>query len=154
VNPVTLQEMEDGVVDKGVYSKYCNDIIHFTRWMHGNELAWFTDNEDDDNQDKFKEGKDPMSPELFCSICKWLLGLGNLEGIFRALFIVLTWNLVCCGNNTAKIRLSHLQWSVFDALTVNFKHTKTDQQGNSKQKKWHLFSNVLRVVPAEGGNEW
>jgi hypothetical protein len=34
------------------------------------------------------------------------------------------------------------QWN-FDALTVNFKHTKTDQQGDSKQKKRHLFSNVL-----------
>ena len=289
-NPVTLQEMEDGVVDKGVYSKYCNDIIHFSRWMHENELAWFTDHgkamydelnlqqedetkllrrrrikegwmgllrnakqhpivhteaispsrvmegwiskqanqltlkplssagyggkrtaifhlfrvhngkgpsqdfqdemtalwkgfsrtnnkrkirarrpadepgdegvlnddvnedgeesevsdeEDDDDRDEFKEGKEPMSPELYRSICKWLLGWGNLEGIFGALFIVLTWNLVCRGNNTAKIRLSHVKWSVFDALTVNFKHTKTDQQGDAKRKKRHLFSNVL-----------
>jgi hypothetical protein len=28
-NPVTLQEMADGVVDKQLYSKYCNNIIHF-----------------------------------------------------------------------------------------------------------------------------
>ena len=35
--------MEDGVVDKGVYSKYCNDIMHFTSWMQENEPAWFTD---------------------------------------------------------------------------------------------------------------
>jgi hypothetical protein len=42
-NPVTLQEMADGVVDKGVYSKYCNDIIHFASWMNENEVAWFTD---------------------------------------------------------------------------------------------------------------
>jgi hypothetical protein len=74
-----------------------------------------------------------MSPELYRSVCKWLLGWGNLEGIFGALFIMLTWNLVCHGNNTAKIWLSHLQWNVFDALTVNFKHTKTDQQGNTKK---------------------
>jgi hypothetical protein len=66
-----------------------------------------------------------------------------LEGIFGALFIVLTWNLVCQGNNTAQIWLSHLKWNVFDALMVNFKHTKTGQQGDQKQKKRHIFSNTL-----------
>jgi hypothetical protein len=35
--------MEDGVVNKGVNSKYCNDIMHFTSWMHKNEPSWFTD---------------------------------------------------------------------------------------------------------------
>jgi hypothetical protein len=44
--------------------------------------------EDDDDSDEFKEGKDPMSPELYHSICKWLLEWGTLEGIFGALFIV------------------------------------------------------------------
>ncbi len=43
VNPVTLQEMADGVVDKGVYSKYCNDIIHFATWAHDHEVGWFTE---------------------------------------------------------------------------------------------------------------
>jgi hypothetical protein len=28
---------------------------------------------DDDNRDKFKQGKEPMSPELFCKICSWLM---------------------------------------------------------------------------------
>jgi hypothetical protein len=84
-----------------------------------------------------------MSPELYQSICKWLLEWGILDGVFAALFIALSWNLVCRGNSTAKIRLSHLKWSVFDAMQVNFKHTKMDQQGDSKQKKRHLFSNVF-----------
>jgi hypothetical protein len=84
-----------------------------------------------------------MLPELYCCVCKWLLDWGTLEEIFRALFIVLTWNLVCRGNNTAQIRFSHMKWNVFDALTINFKHIKTDQQGNGKRKKQHLFSNVL-----------
>jgi hypothetical protein len=101
------------------------------------------DDEEDDDRDEFKEGKEPMSPELFRSVCKWLLEWGNLDGVFAALFIVLSWNLVCRGINTAKIRLSHLKWSVFDALQVNFKHTKVDQRGDTKQKKQHLFSNVF-----------
>ena len=100
------------------------------------------DDEDDDDRDEFKEGKEPMSPELFRNICKWLLEWGCLDGIFAALFIVLSWNLVCRGNNTAKIRLSHLKWSVFDVMQVNFEHSKMDQRGDSKRKKRHLFSNV------------
>jgi hypothetical protein len=35
-NPVTLQEMEDGIVATGLYSRYCNDIIHFLTWIHPN----------------------------------------------------------------------------------------------------------------------
>jgi hypothetical protein len=56
---------------------------------------------------------------------------------------VLSWNLVCHGNNTAKIRLSHFKWSLFDALQVKFKHTKVGQQDDTKRKKRHLFSNVF-----------
>jgi hypothetical protein len=42
-NPVTLQEMEDGIVDKGVYSRYCNEIIHLLTWIHQNEPTWLTE---------------------------------------------------------------------------------------------------------------
>jgi hypothetical protein len=59
--------------------------------------------EDDYDCNEFKEGKDSMSPELYQNVCKWLLEWGNLDGIFAALYIFLTWNLVCCGNNTSKI---------------------------------------------------
>jgi hypothetical protein len=34
--------MADGVVDKQVYPKYCNDIIHFATWIHATGLAWCT----------------------------------------------------------------------------------------------------------------
>jgi hypothetical protein len=67
-----------------------------------------------------------------------------LDGLPATLYIVITWNLVCQeGNNTSKIQLSHLKWTVFDALQVNFKHTKVDQQGDTKCKKCHLFLNVF-----------
>jgi hypothetical protein len=260
-NSVTLQEMEDGIVDKGVYSRYCNEIIHLLTWINENEPTWLTeygqgrynellvlqegenknarrkrikeawmemlrnsrhkpivhvgnitparvlvgfiskqanqvtlkplspagyggkrtavfhlmrchngkgpsqdfqdemaalwkgfsrttkkkkmrarrnadpdidgdaaetesgsdvdDDEEDDDRDEFKEGKEPMSPELFRCVCKWLVEWGNSDGIFAALFIVLSWNLVCRGMNTAKIRLSHLKWSVFDTLQIS-----------------------------------
>jgi hypothetical protein len=42
-NLVTIQEMVGGMVDKGAYLKYFNDIIHFASWMHENEVAWSTD---------------------------------------------------------------------------------------------------------------
>jgi hypothetical protein len=35
--------MEDDMVDKGVYLKYCNDIIHFASWRCENQVSWFTD---------------------------------------------------------------------------------------------------------------
>jgi hypothetical protein len=85
------------------------------------------DDEDDDDRKEFYECKEPMSAELYQIICKWLLEWGNLDRVFAALFIVLSWNLVCCGKNIAKIWFSHLKWSVFDAMQVNFKHTKVDQ---------------------------
>jgi hypothetical protein len=43
LNPVTLPEMKDGIVDSGEYSRYCNEIMHFLAWIHENEASWFTD---------------------------------------------------------------------------------------------------------------
>jgi hypothetical protein len=34
--------MEDGIVDKGVYSKYCNKVILFAAWIHAIQASWFT----------------------------------------------------------------------------------------------------------------
>ena len=53
----------------------------------------------------------------------------------------MTWNLVCCSNNRAQIRFSHMSWTVFDALTVNFWHTKTQQHGEAKRQKQACYSN-------------
>jgi hypothetical protein len=97
--------------------------------------------EEQDDHEEFKEGKDPMSPELYRKVCKWLVEWGTLEGIFAALFIVMTWNLVCRGNNTAKVRFSHMSWNIFDAMGVNFRHTKTQQMGEAKRQKRNLYSN-------------
>jgi hypothetical protein len=82
-----------------------------------------------------------MSPELYRKICKWFLAWGTLEGIFAALFIVMTWNLVCCGNNTSKVQFSHVLWKTFDSMGVYFRHTKTQQLGEAKRQKRNLYSN-------------
>jgi hypothetical protein len=42
-NPVTLQKMEDGIVDPTVYSRYCNKIMTLGTWIHDNEPSWFTE---------------------------------------------------------------------------------------------------------------
>jgi hypothetical protein len=98
-NPVTLQEMEDGIVDTGVYSRYCNKIIHFATWIRENEVSWLTE------YGMGKIDKLVVSREDEKGLLEW----GNLDGVFAALFIVLSWNLVYHGNKTAKIQLSHLK---------------------------------------------
>jgi hypothetical protein len=34
--------MRDGIVDKSVYARYCNDIILIADWAAGNQSNWFT----------------------------------------------------------------------------------------------------------------
>jgi hypothetical protein len=41
-NPVSVQDMRDGIVDKGVYARYCNDIILLADCAVVNQLDWFT----------------------------------------------------------------------------------------------------------------
>ena len=101
-----------------------------------------TNNDDDDDRDEFKEGKDPMSPELFRCICRWAIERGTLEGVFLACFLVWTWNLCCRGHNTARVRFSHMTSAgLSDALGVFFRHTKTDQTGtDSKKHQQNIYS--------------
>ena len=97
---------------------------------------------DDDDRDMMKEGKVPMTPELFKSMCKWFLEWGNVDAIFAAFFLSLTWNLNCRANNTAKLRFTHLSWEYFDCMHVKFRHTKTEQTGTAKRTKRAIYSNL------------
>ena len=77
-----------------------------------------------------KEGKAPMSVELYCRVCRWFVDWGTLDGIFAHTFTILSWNLACHANITAKIRLKDIQWaSTFDAYEIFFAHIKMDQTG-------------------------
>ncbi|GAX10566.1 hypothetical protein FisN_14Lu064, partial [Fistulifera solaris] len=100
-----------------------------------------SDDEEDD-RDELNEGKEAISTELYRSILKWLLEYASVDSLLAACFICLTWNLACRSNNTAKLKLSHLSWTKFDAMQINFKHTKTDVTGAEKQVKRNLYSNI------------
>ena len=52
-----------------------------------------------------KEGKAPMNVELYRRVCRWFVDWGTLDGIFAHTFTILSWNLACRANNTAKICL-------------------------------------------------
>ena len=59
-----------------------------------------------------KEGKDPMSVDLYKKLCGWLLDWNTNDGVFGHCFLVLTWNLSCRAHNTANIRLCEIEWGV------------------------------------------
>jgi hypothetical protein len=99
------------------------------------------DDDEFDDSAEYKTGKVEITPELFRNLCRWCLEWGTADGIFGALFFCMTWNLVCRGNNTAKVRFSHMTWTTFDAMKVNFRHTKTEKHKQGKRKKRALFSN-------------
>ena len=65
-----------------------------------------------------------------------------MDGIFAHTITILSWNLACCVNNTAKIHLKDIEWaSTFDAYEIFFAHTKTDQTGEEAKYSRHVYSN-------------
>ena len=89
-----------------------------------------------------KEGKDPMSVDLYKKLCGWLLDWNTNDGVFGHCFLVLTWNLSCRAHNTANIRLCEIEWgSTFDTFEIYFAHTKTDQTGDEAKYSHHLYAN-------------
>ena len=89
-----------------------------------------------------KEGKDPMSVELYKKLCGWLLDWNTSDGVFGPCFLVLRWNLSCHTHNTANIQLCEIEWSSsFDAFEIYFAHMKTDQTGDNAKYSHHLYSN-------------
>ena len=94
------------------------------------------------NTSGVKEGKDPMSVELYKKVCHWFLDWGTLDGVFAHCFLVLTWNLACRSSNTTHICLSEVEWgSTFDTFEIFFAHTKTDQTGKEAKYSRHLYAN-------------
>ena len=72
-----------------------------------------------------------MSVELYLQLAKWLLAWETCDGVFAFCLLVLTWNLACRVKNTAKVQMSQVAWSTcFDSFTINFAHTKSDQEGD------------------------
>ena len=102
------------------------------------------EDEDTDDRNFFQEGKSPMTPELYESLCRWFMAWGNVEGIFATCFLAFTWHLACRSNNTGKIKTSHMQWTYFDAMHVRFRHTKTQQHGEARRHKRACYSNPFK----------
>ena len=93
-----------------------------------------------DGQGDMREGKEPMTCELYHLLCTWFVEMGTQDAMFAHCFLVLTWNLMCRGNNTSRICMSHLQW-FNDAMRIFFANTKTDQQGNQAKYPRHIYAN-------------
>lgn len=88
------------------------------------------------------EGKEPMSVELYKSLCGWLLNYGTIDGVFAYTYLIISWNLACRASNTANIRFKDISWSTcFDAYSITFSHSKTDQLGEESKYLRHLYSN-------------
>ena len=89
-----------------------------------------------------KEGKDPMSVDLYKKLYRWLLDWNTNDGVFGHCFLVLTWNLSCHAHNTANIWLCEIEWgSTFDMFEIYFAHMKTDQTGDEAKYSRHLYAN-------------
>jgi hypothetical protein len=98
--------------------------------------------QENNNNDKTEQGKEPMSVELYKAISGWLLDYGTPDGVFAHCYLVLTWNLACRANNTANIRFSDIVWSTsFDSFGISFAHTKTDQLGEDSKYLRHIYAN-------------
>jgi hypothetical protein len=97
-----------------------------------------------DNMAGAREGKEPMSVELYKSLCRWLLDYGTRDGIFAYSYLILTWNLACRAGNTARITYQDMTWTEsFDSFSIYFSHSKTDQLGEEAKYPRHVYSNPL-----------
>ena len=110
--------------------------------------------ENNDGLGEVREGKDPMTFQLYRLVSLWMIELGSDDGIWGHLFLVLTWNLMCRVNNTSQICLCYMEWAD-DALRIYFANSKTDRfntavESNSRLFPGHhqfkRFANLLKQV--------
>ena len=60
--------------------------------------------ENNDGLGEVREGKDPMTFQLYRLVSLWMIELGSDDGIWGHRFlVVLTWNLMIQVNNTNRI---------------------------------------------------
>ena len=101
------------------------------RWLSANLPA----------KDASGSGKEAIPVALYRYLCKCFFEMGTREGVFCHAYLLLTWNLGCRANNTAKVRLCDLHCSSRDCFSIAFSHTKNDQLGNQAKHKRQLFAN-------------
>lgn len=87
-------------------------------------------------------GKNAMSVKLYRLLSELFLKYGTIDGVFAHCYLVLSWNLSCRCNNTARIKFSDVSWSQsFDSYSIMFSTTKTDQYGDASKYPRHIYSN-------------
>ena len=86
-------------------------------------------------------GKEAIPVALYRYLCKAFFEMGTREGVFCHLYLVLTWNLGCRANNTAKVRLCDIHCSSRDCYSIAFSHTKNDQGGDQAKHRRQMFAN-------------
>jgi hypothetical protein len=106
-------------------------------------LRIIAQNDEQEGGANVKEGKEPMSVELYRLLCKIFLEMGTDEGVWAYCFLVLTWNLMCRGNNTTRICWNQIFWITSDSLEIHFAHHKGDQLGDKRKYPCHIYSNPL-----------
>lgn len=89
---------------------------------------------------RLTEGKDPLPFEVYRALCQWMVEDEDTESVFGHCFLTLTWNLMCHSRNTVNVRIEHIGWEG-DAMTIQFAHTKTDQEGDEASRKRHIYAN-------------
>ena len=89
--------------------------------------------ENNDGLGEVREGKDPMTFQLYRLVSLWMIELGSDDGIWGHLFLVLTWNLMCRVNNTSQICLCHMEWAD-DAFTPTELPGKTSPESSSVEQ--------------------
>ena len=93
------------------------------------------------------DAKDPLSVELLREILRWFLEFNTSDGVFAYTYALLTWNLMCRSENTALIQLCDISWSQsFDAFSIVFAHSKTDQLGEHARYPRHIYANTTDTL--------
>ena len=127
-----LYRLHNGIGLESLFAKQL--ALHYQshkRWLSKNLPA----------KDASGSGKEAIPVALYRYLCKCFFEMGTREGVFCHAYLLLTWNLGCRANNTAKIRLCDLHCSSRDCFSIAFSHTKNDQLGNQAKHKRQLFAN-------------
>lgn len=102
-------------------------------------------NENEEGFVVHREGRLNMSTILYKQLAELFLGFGTEEGVFAHCYLIISWNLACRCNNTARIKFSQISWNTyFDAYSIMFATTKTDQLGDAAKYPRHIYANPFQ----------
>ena len=90
-------------------------------------------------------GKKPLSFTVYRVICMSILQSDftqHRDRLFVHCFLILSWNLMCRGDSTAKIAVANIGWRE-DALTVTFYQSKSRQDGDRPVDPKHVYANPM-----------